>query len=48
MSAGPNVRGCLVGRNVLYAGDPAAMARAVVSIVHDGADAISALERAEQ
>lgn len=48
MTAGPNVRGCLVGRNVLYADDPAAMARAVVSIVHDSADAISALEKAEQ
>lgn len=47
MQAGANVRGCLVGRNVLYpGGDPAAMARAVVSVVHEGADAISAMERA--
>ncbi len=46
MQAGPNVRGCLVGRNVLYADDPAAMARAVVSIVHEGDDATSATEKA--
>jgi hypothetical protein len=46
MQAGPNVRGCLVGRNVLYADDPGAMARAVVSVVHEGADATSAMERA--
>lgn len=47
MRAGPNVRGCLVGRNVLYPGvDPAAMARAVVAVVHEGADATSAMERA--
>lgn len=47
MKAGPNVRGCLVGRNVLYPGmDPAAMARAVVSVVHEGADAVSAMEQA--
>ncbi|MGI5818354.1 MAG: Cgl0159 family (beta/alpha)8-fold protein [Armatimonadota bacterium] len=44
MGAGANVRGCLVGRNVLYAeGDPAAMARAVVAIVHEGADATTAM-----
>lgn len=37
MSAGPNVRGALVGRNVLYPGneDPLAMAEAAGSIVHD-------------
>ena len=48
MKAGPNVRGCLVGRNVLYPGasDPATMARAVVSIVHEGDDATSAMEKA--
>lgn len=48
MKAGPNVRGCLVGRNVLYPGStaPAAMARAVVSIVHEGDDATSAMEKA--
>lgn len=38
MNAGANVRGALVGRNVLYPGpdDPAAMAAAVSAIVHDG------------
>jgi DhnA family fructose-bisphosphate aldolase class Ia len=38
MSAGPNVRGALVGRNVLYPGDedPLAMAEAAGGIVHDG------------
>jgi DhnA family fructose-bisphosphate aldolase class Ia len=46
MAAAPNVRGCLVGRNVLYADDPGAMGRAVVSVVHEDADAISAMERA--
>jgi DhnA family fructose-bisphosphate aldolase class Ia len=36
LSAGPNVRGALVGRNVLYPGaeDPLAMAEAVGGIVH--------------
>lgn len=38
LSAGPNVRGALVGRNVLYPGDddPLAMAEAAGGIVHDG------------
>lgn len=38
MSAGPNVRGALVGRNVLYPGDedPLAMAEAAGGIVHHG------------
>lgn len=38
MSAGPNVRGALVGRNVLYPGeeDPLAMAEAAGGIVHQG------------
>ena len=37
MAAGPNVRGALVGRNVLYPGaeDPAAVADAVSKIVHE-------------
>lgn len=37
MCAGPNVRGALVGRNVLYPGgeDPLAMAEAAGAIVHD-------------
>ena len=38
MSAGPNVRGTLVGRNVLYPGDedPLAMAEAAGGMVHQG------------
>lgn len=37
MGAGANVRGCLVGRNLLYPGydDPRAVAAAVAKIVHD-------------
>jgi len=37
MSAGPNVRGALVGRNVLHPGneDPLAMAEAAGALVHD-------------
>jgi DhnA family fructose-bisphosphate aldolase class Ia len=46
LAAGPNVRGTMIGRNVLYPGgdDPRAIAAAVAAIVHDGAD----LERALQ
>jgi len=38
LSAGPNVRGALVGRNVLYPGaeDPLAVAEAVGGIIHKG------------
>jgi DhnA family fructose-bisphosphate aldolase class Ia len=38
LTAGPNVRGALVGRNVLYPGDedPLAMATAAGGIIHDG------------
>ena len=38
LAAGPNVRGALVGRNVLYPGDedPLAMASAAGRIIHDG------------
>ena len=38
LSAGPNVRGALVGRNVLFPGpeDPLAVAQAVGSIIHQG------------
>jgi len=38
LRAGPNVRGALVGRNVLYPGntlEPAEVATEVTSIVHD-------------
>jgi DhnA family fructose-bisphosphate aldolase class Ia len=46
MSAGPNVRGALVGRNVLYPGDedPLAMAEAAGGIVHEGWPLDKALE----
>src|SRR5579872_2968095 len=38
LAAGPNVRGALVGRNVLYPGDedPLAMAAAAGGLIHDG------------
>lgn len=46
MAAGPNVRGALVGRNVLYPGDedPLAMAEAAGGIVHEGWSVEQALE----
>ncbi|HTS60400.1 MAG TPA: hypothetical protein VMH28_00165 [Candidatus Acidoferrales bacterium] len=45
MRAGPNVRGALVGRNVLYPGpdDPLAMADAAGGIVHQAWSAVQAL-----
>jgi DhnA family fructose-bisphosphate aldolase class Ia len=45
LRAGPNVRGALVGRNVLYPGDedPFAMACAVGGIIHSGWSADEAL-----
>jgi len=48
MRAGPNVRGALIGRNVLYPGthDPAAMARAVSLLVHANMPARLAWEQA--
>ena len=38
MAAGANVRGAMIGRNVLYPGadDPRAVAAAVAAIVHEG------------
>ena len=46
MRAGPNVRGALVGRNILFPGldDPVATAMAVQRIVHDGFDAAQAID----
>ena len=46
LDAGPNVRGALVGRNVLYPGDedPLAMADAAGGIVHEGWSVETALE----
>jgi DhnA family fructose-bisphosphate aldolase class Ia len=49
MEAGSNVRGAMIGRNVLYPGadDPRAVAAAVAAIIHEGAsvdDAMAAME----
>jgi DhnA family fructose-bisphosphate aldolase class Ia len=49
MAAGANVRGAMIGRNVLYPGadDPRAVAAGVAAIVHDGGatdDALAAME----
>uniref|UniRef100_Q028S8 Cgl0159-like domain-containing protein n=1 Tax=Solibacter usitatus (strain Ellin6076) TaxID=234267 RepID=Q028S8_SOLUE len=46
LAAGPNVRGALVGRNVLYPGDedPLAMAEAAGGIVHEGWPVAQALD----
>jgi hypothetical protein len=45
MKAGANVRGAMVGRNVLYPGDedPLAIAEAAGRMVHDGADVDAAM-----
>jgi DhnA family fructose-bisphosphate aldolase class Ia/sugar phosphate isomerase/epimerase len=45
LGAGPNIRGALVGRNVLFCGDddPAAIAEAINQVVHDKASAIEAI-----
>jgi len=45
MRAGGNVRGALVGRNVLFPGndDPAAVAQAIVAIVHQQATTLEAV-----
>jgi hypothetical protein len=50
MKAGSNVRGALVGRNVLFPGDddPLATAMAVQRIVHDGASAGEAIDHLMQ
>ena len=48
MTAGRNVRGVIAGRNVLFppgAEDPAAVAHAIESIVHDGTDPAGAESR---
>jgi DhnA family fructose-bisphosphate aldolase class Ia len=49
MAAGANVRGAMIGRNVLYPGadDPRAIAAAVSAIIHEGAgvdEAMAAME----
>ncbi len=50
MGSGPNVRGALVGRNVLYPGrdDPAAIAEAVQLVVHKGCSARDAIAEARR
>lgn len=49
LRAGPNVRGALIGRNVLYPGapDPAVMARAIHLLVHEQMPARLAWEQAQ-
>ncbi len=46
LESGPNVRGALVGRNILFPGndDPAAVMYAVYKTVHEGLTAMEALE----
>jgi DhnA family fructose-bisphosphate aldolase class Ia/sugar phosphate isomerase/epimerase len=50
MGAGPNIRGALVGRNVLFCGDddPAAIAEAINLVVHQRASAIDAIRHASK
>ena len=55
LQAGPNIRGALIGRNVIFPGpdDPRAMAAAVAALVHDradvrGAQAVMVAERAKE
>ena len=48
MGAGPNIRGALVGRNVLFCGDddPAAIAEAINLVVHERKSAADAIAQA--
>lgn len=50
LGAGPNIRGALVGRNVLFCGDddPAAIAEAINLVVHQRASAIAAIDQARK
>jgi DhnA family fructose-bisphosphate aldolase class Ia/sugar phosphate isomerase/epimerase len=50
MGAGPNIRGALVGRNVLFCGDddPAAIAEAINLVVHERKSAIEAIGKARK
>ncbi len=50
MGAGPNIRGALVGRNVLFCGedDPAAIAEAINLVVHKRASSIDAIAQARK
>ncbi|MCS7168568.1 MAG: TIM barrel protein [Gemmatales bacterium] len=48
LGAGPNIRGCLIGRNVLFCGedDPAVIAQAIYLIVHRRLSTHEALQEA--
>src|SRR5262249_15904675 len=50
LGAGPNIRGALVGRNVLFCGDddPAAIAEAINLVVHQRFSAIEAMAQARK
>ncbi len=50
LGAGPNIRGALVGRNVLFCGDddPAAIAEAINLVVHQRQSAIEAIGQARK
>src|SRR5262249_21025677 len=50
LGAGPNIRGALVGRNVLFCGDddPAAIAEAIYLVVHERKSAIDAIGQARK
>ena len=50
MGAGPNIRGALVGRNVLFCGedDPACIAESINLVVHQRASAIEAINQARK
>jgi DhnA family fructose-bisphosphate aldolase class Ia/sugar phosphate isomerase/epimerase len=50
LGAGPNIRGALVGRNVLFCGedDPACIAEAINLVVHQRASAIEAIGQARK
>ena len=50
MAAGPNVRGAIIGRNLLFPGeaDPLPMCRALTRIVHRGADVAVAARELEK
>ena len=50
MAAGPNVRGAIIGRNLLFPGDadPLPMCRALTRIVHRGADLAEAVRVLEE
>ncbi|HLX62605.1 MAG TPA: TIM barrel protein [Planctomycetota bacterium] len=50
MGAGPNVRGALVGRNVIFPGDedPAVTAQAVHLVVHERLSAMDAIRKATE